>query len=139
MTTARALTLAMAAVAGVATVVGFAPFGIAHLPLLTLSLLFALWNGASSRRAAAETGFAFGLGLFGAGVSWVYIALETFGGMPTAIAVIATLLFVAYLALWPALAGYATARLTAPRSFARLLAAAATWTLAEWLRGFVFT
>ena len=40
MTTARALALAMAAVAGVATVVGFAPFGVAHLPILTLSLLF---------------------------------------------------------------------------------------------------
>ena len=122
MTTARALALAMAAVAGVATVVGFAPFGVAHLPILTLSLLFALWNSASSPRAAAETGFAFGLGLFGAGVSWVYIALETFGGMPTAIAIIATAAMVAYLALWPAIAGYVAVRFTQERSVARIVA-----------------
>src|SRR2546425_50772 len=38
-----------------------------------------------------------------------------------------------------ALAGYAAARFTPRGSFARLLAAAATWTLAEWLRGFVLT
>src|SRR5439155_12630306 len=112
MTTARVLALAMAAAAGVATVVGFAPFGVAHLPILTLSLLFALWSGASSPRAAAETGFAFGLGLFGAGTSWVYIALESFGGMPAAIAIIATAAMVAYLALWPAIAGYVSVRFT---------------------------
>ena len=139
MTTARALALAMAAVAGVVTVSGFAPFGVAHLPILTLSLLFALWNGASSPRAAAETGFAFGLGLFGAGVSWIYIALETFGGMPPVIAAIAIAALVAYLALWPAIAGYVTVRFTLPQSIARMVAAAALWTLCEWLRGFLFT
>jgi apolipoprotein N-acyltransferase len=139
MTTARVLALAMAATAGVATVVGFAPFGVAHLPILTLSLLFALWSGSPSPRAAAETGFAFGLGLFGAGTSWVYIALETFGGMPAVIAIIATAAMVAYLALWPAIAGYLSVRFTSERSFARVVAAAALWTLCEWLRGFLFT
>jgi len=139
MTTARVLALAMATAAGVATVVGFAPFGVAHLPILTLSLLFALWSGASSPRAAAATGFAFGLGLFGAGTSWVYIALETFGGMPAAIAIIATAAMVAYLALWPAIAGYVSVRFTPERSVARMVAAAALWTLCEWLRGYLFT
>src|SRR5205814_3018733 len=139
MTTARVLALAMATAAGVATVVGFAPFGVAHLPILTLSLLFALWSGASSPRAAAATGFAFGLGLFGAGVSWVYIALETFGGMPSAIAIVATAAMVAYLALWPAIAGYLAVRFTSQRSVARIIAAAAMWTLCEWLRGFLFS
>src|SRR5437773_9945417 len=139
MTTARALRLAMPAVAGVATVVGFAPFGVAHLPILTLSLLFALWNGSRAPRGAAERGLAFGLGLFGAGVSWVYSALETFGGMPTAIAIIATAAMVSYLALWPAIAGYVAVRFTLERSVARIVAAAALWTLSEWLRGFLFT
>jgi len=139
MTTSRALALAMSATAGVVTVVGFAPFGFAHLPVLTLALLFAQWSAAASRRDAAELGFAFGLGLFGAGVSWVYIALETFGGMPKAIAMIATAGFVAYLALWPAIAGYVAVRFTARHSIARVVAAAALWTLCEWLRGSLFT
>ena len=37
-------------------------------------------------RLAAGFGFALGFGLFGAGVSWVYIALHTFGGMPLPLA-----------------------------------------------------
>ena len=139
MTFARAAALASAALAGVATVLGFAPFGVAGLPIVTLAFLFGQWQQAETPRSAAATGYAFGLGLFGAGVSWVYIALERFGGMPAAIAVVATLLFVAYLALWPALVGYASVRFTPARSIARALAAAALWTLAEWLRGFLFT
>ena len=70
-------------VLGAATVFGFAPFGFSALPVLTLSGLFALWRRAASPRAAAWLGFAFGLGLFGTGVSWLYIALAMFGEPPT--------------------------------------------------------
>jgi len=69
------------------------------------------------------------LGLFGAGTSWVYIALETFGGMPAVIAIIATAAMVAYLALWPAIAGYLTVRFTPKQSVARVVAAAADGTV----------
>ena len=138
MISARALALAAAALLGAATVFGFAPFGVAPLPVLTLAVLFALWQGATPRDAAA-LGFAFGAGLFGAGVTWVYIALETFGGMPTPIAVLGTAGFAAYLALWPALAGYGATRFTRRGTASRAVAAAAAWTLAEGLRGYVFT
>jgi len=134
----RALALAAAALAGAGTVAGFAPFGLPAVPVLTLSLLFAGWQRAAPR-AAAGLGFAFGLGLFAAGASWVYVALETFGGMPTAIAALGTAGFVAYLALWPALAGYVAVRLTRSDSVARALAAAGAFALGEWLRGYVFT
>ncbi len=139
MKTAGALPLAFALAAGAATVFGFAPFGLSALPVVTLALLFALWQAAASAGAAAATGFAFGLGLFGAGASWVYIALNTFGGMPAPLAAIATALFCAYLALYPALAGWLAAKWTAPGSWQRALAAAAAWTLAEWARSVVFT
>ena len=85
-------------------------------------------------RAASAIGFAFGLGLFGFGASWVYIALAQFGGMEGALAALATAGFCVYLALLPALAGWATARLAPVDSGARLLAAAACWTVSEWLR-----
>jgi len=130
--------LLFAAVAGAATVFAFAPFALTPLPLLTLGLLFLGWRDATPRQAA-WLGFAFGLGLFGAGVSWVSIALHTFGGMPAVLAAIGTLGFCAYLALWPALAGWLAARVTAPAGVARLAAAAGAWALAEWLRGFVLS
>jgi apolipoprotein N-acyltransferase len=139
MTFARGLSLASAALAGAATVLGFAPFAVTAVPIVTLAFLFAQWQRAATPRDAAQLGFAFGIGLFGAGVSWVYIALQTFGGMPTPIAIIATAGFVAYLSLWPALAGYVCVRFTPGPSVARVLAAASAWTLSEWLRGFVFT
>ncbi len=129
----------LALVAGAAMVFAFAPFHAPPVAIAALASLFWLWQRAPTPRVAALQGFCFGLGLFGAGVSWVFIALETFGGMPALVAVVATAGFVAYLALWPALAGYVVVRLTRPDSGERLLAAAAAWLLAEWLRGYVFT
>ena len=122
---------------GAATVLGFAPFGFSALPVLTLSLLFALWRRAASPRVAAWLGFAFGLGLFGTGVSWLYLALAMFGGMAGLLAALATALFCAYLALFPALAGWATARLAGIGAPERLAAAAAFWILTEWLRSWL--
>jgi apolipoprotein N-acyltransferase len=129
----------LALLAGALTVFAFAPFEVGALPLATLGALFWLWQRAPRPRDAAALGFCFGLGLFGTGVSWVSIALATFGGMPWPVALVATAGFVAYLALWPALAGWATARAAPEGTFARVVAAAAAWTLAEWLRGVVLT
>ncbi|MEP7183896.1 MAG: apolipoprotein N-acyltransferase, partial [Betaproteobacteria bacterium] len=137
--TVPALRIAFALAAGAATVFGFAPFGAAALPVVTLALLILLWADAPSPRAAAWLGFSFGLGLFGVGVPWVYIALNTFGGMPLPVAAVATAGFCAYLALFPAAAGWLATRWTAPRSWPRALSAAAAWTLAEWARSFVLT
>jgi apolipoprotein N-acyltransferase len=139
MTLARALPLLLAATAGACTVFAFAPFGVSGVALATLTVLFLQWHDADSPRTAALTGFAFGVGLFGAGASWLYIALETFGGMPPWLACIAIAVLVGYLALWPAAAGFLAGRLTAPGSFARVVIAAGAFTLTEWLRGYVFT
>jgi apolipoprotein N-acyltransferase len=126
---------------GAATVLGFAPFGLFPLPLLTLALLFRMWRAAPTPRTAAWLGFAWGLGFFLAGVSWVYVSLHDVGGMIAPLAAFATLLFCAYLALFPALAGYvfrrvASAEFSAPRA---ALIVAGLWTLAEWLRGTLLT
>ena len=69
-------------------------------------------SGGDAARRRRSIGFAFGLGLFGVGISWISIALETFGGMPRAGRRSRHAGFVAYLALCPALAGWAVARLT---------------------------
>ena len=133
------LACSLAAAAGALSVLGYAPFGLPALPIIALSVLFALWHRAATPRAAAVMGFAFGLGVFGAGVSWLFIALSGFGEMPPVLAGIATLGVVAYLALWPALAGWVSARVTPPETVLRLIACAGAWTATEWLRGYVFT
>jgi apolipoprotein N-acyltransferase len=135
----RALPVVAALLLGVATVFGFAPFGFSELTVLTPAALFLFWRAASSPRVAGWIGCAFGVGLFGAGASWVYIALALFGGMQGVLAGLATVAFCAYLALFPALAGWATARLVPRQSNFRFVAAASCWTLAEWLRSWVLS
>jgi apolipoprotein N-acyltransferase len=118
---------------GIASVFGFAPFGAWGVSALALAGLFALWQHAATPRAAAWLGYAFGLGLFVGGTSWTYVALSTFGGMAPVLAAIGTASFCAYLALFPALAGWIAVRLAPPDSPARLAIATAAWPLTEWL------
>ena len=96
------------------------------LPVVTLGLARpALAGRGVSARAPRRSGFAFGLGLFGAGASWVYIALNTFGGMPLPLAAIGTAGFCAFLALYPAAVGWLAVKWTRAGSWPRALAAAA--------------
>jgi apolipoprotein N-acyltransferase len=134
-----AKTPALAALAGAATVPGFAPFYWFPLPVITLALLIVLWQRAAGRREAALIGFAFGLGYFLAGVSWVYVSLHDFGAMPALLAGIVTVLFCVVLALYPAATGWIYHALGPRSAPVSLLALPALWTLAEWLRGWLFT
>ena len=153
----------LAAIVGAASVAGFAPFELFPVPILALALLFRFWRQAPSPRGAAWLGFCYGLGFFLAGVSWVYVSLHDVGGMAAPVAIVATLLFCAYLALFPALAGYISRRMQCAQSLpsseggaggggtdSRRLASAdfywrnvflfaGTWMLMEWLRGWLFT
>jgi len=118
---------------------GFAPFNLFLLPVLTLAGLFRLWEAAPSKRQAALAGFLFGLGFFGAGVSWVYVSLHDFGGMDASVAVTATALFCAFLALFPAFSGFALGLFRSGRAAKFALAAPALWLLTEWVRGWILT
>lgn len=130
--------LLVAAALGGLAVSGYAPLSAYPLPILTLAALFWLARRASPGRAFA-LGWSYGLGLFLAGVSWVYVSLAEYGGMPAPIAALATLLFCAFIALFPALALGLAARLARP-DWRRLgLALPAAWMLLEWLRGWLFT
>ena len=129
----------LALLAGLCCVAGFAPFGIFPLPILALTVLFVLWQRAQTRRSAASLGFAFGLGLFCAGVGWIYVALHDYGEMPVWLAAPAMLLFAAFLSLFTALAGYIQSRFAGSVHLRLLLAMPAAWVLIEWLRGMIFT
>ncbi|HSC24546.1 MAG TPA: apolipoprotein N-acyltransferase [Casimicrobiaceae bacterium] len=136
---AGALAFVLATAAGAASVFAFAPFRFPNLVFITFAALAFLWLHAASPRAAARQGFAFGLGLFGAGSSWLTVALVNFGGMDAWLAGLAIAILTAYLALWPALAGYVAIRFTAQGSWPRMLAAAGAFTLTEWIRSYLFT
>jgi apolipoprotein N-acyltransferase len=119
-------------------VLAFAPVGAFPLLLVAFAVLAALWSDAAPRRSF-WIGWAFGLGLFGAGVSWIYVSLSRFGGMPPVLAVIATAGFCAFLALFPAAAGWLQARIPASPALRAALLVPAAWTLFEWLRSWILT
>ncbi|MGQ0752515.1 MAG: apolipoprotein N-acyltransferase [Betaproteobacteria bacterium] len=125
-------------VLGGATVLGFAPFYLFFIPVLTLAALLAMFDGERPGNAAV-LGFAWGLGFFMFGVSWVYVSLHDFGAMPAPLAALATLLFCAFLALFPAVAGYVYAKVALGPAAKLVLLFPATWTLLEWTRGWLFT
>jgi apolipoprotein N-acyltransferase len=145
-TTLTARDAAVSLVAGAATTLSFAPLHWWPVPFFTLAVLYLLSQGKRTTHAAV-LGFLFGLGWFASGVSWVYVSMHDVGGMPMWLAALATLLFSAYLALYPALATACTAALssrTAMLEHTRLawptwLVFPAAWCVSEWLRGTVFT
>ena len=93
----------------------------------------------ASPRRAAWLGFSFGLGLYVAGASWVYVSMNQFGGMWGPIAAVCTLGFCAFLALFPAMAGWLQARIPAGDALRATLVIPAAWLLFEWMLSWIFT
>ena len=130
---------ALALAAGAASLLGFSPTDLFWVWLAAATVLVHLWVSADSPRAAAWSGFWFGLGLFGSGVSWVYVSITQFGGMAAPLAILATLGFCAYLALFPALAGWLQARWRTTEAIRACIVIPAVWTFTDWLRGWLLT
>jgi len=110
------------------------------VPFLLVAFTGLLWLIDASRngRAAGWIGWWFGFGYFVVGLYWIGISMlidpARFGWMiPFAVGGLS-----AVEALFPALAALVTWRLAAP-GLGRVLMLAASWTLAEWLRGIAFS
>ncbi len=132
--------LLLAFAAGTVTVTGFAPFGLGVVPVFSLALLFYLWRHPARNGLNSWTGYAFGLGLMGFGVFWIRVSIAQFGGVPMALAVSVTLLFILFMASYYALAGWLSQRLRGGSDGVWLvLVLPALWGLSEWLRGWLFT
>jgi apolipoprotein N-acyltransferase len=125
---------------GVLLPLAFAPIGFSPLAFITPAILFWLWLDSTPKRAFI-TGYLFGLGFFGAGISWVVVSFYRFGGMGLVLSVAAMLLFVLFLALFPAFLGWLSRRYLSQlnRSFYLLLLLPAAWVLVEWVRGWILT
>ena len=136
-TLARGLGLPL--VAGAACVFGFAPFYAWPVPIAMLAILFHLVATSGTALRAGLTAFAFGLGYFLAGVSWIYVSLHVYGAMPAPLAAIATFLVCAYCALFPAATGWIALRWGGERAGPQLALAAAAWVVLEWLRSWLFS
>ena len=121
------------------TALAFAPFKLHFIPFATLAVLFVVWRGNNGKQAF-RNGFLFGLGLFGVGVSWLHVSIHLFAGVNLAGAWALAFLLAAYLALFPALAGWLGGLRPARSERGHFLALMpALWALSEWARAQLFT
>jgi apolipoprotein N-acyltransferase len=130
----------LALVAGALTPLALAPYSIWPLAVLSIALLY-LGLRQLTPKQAAWRGWYYGLGLFAAGTSWVYVSIHDYGAASPPLAAILTLGFVAGLGLFLALPSWLWARFLrrpqAPLSDA--LAFAALWFAQEAFRGWFLT
>lgn len=112
----------------------FAPF---HLwPITFLAVAAGVYQLTRSARPFT-TGWLFGLGWFGAGISWVHVSIADFGGLPIIASLGLMLLLSSYLALFPGLAFYLTKRYFKLAYWPWALPF--LWFFAEWLRSWLLT
>ncbi len=135
----RAARYLIAATIGVVGVGCFAPFGLFWLAPLVWLGLFVLLREADNPRQGLLTGLAFGMGFFLTGVSWVYVSLSVFGGMPWWMAGPAAFLFCTVMALFPMAAGYVFKRWQPAAFWRQALLFAALIAAVDWLKGWIFT
>ena len=133
----------IAFLAGASSTLALPPTDVWPVPFITFPILVWLVDGTAGGRfggalAAAVVGWWFGFGYFLAGLYWVghafLVDAKTFGWL-LPFAVIA---LPAAMAIYTAL-GLALARLIWTRGATRVLALAVALTLAEWLRGHLFS
>jgi apolipoprotein N-acyltransferase len=133
----------IALVAGALSSLAMEPFNAWPVLFFTFPVAVFLIDGAGAGRAqgipaAALTGFWFGLGYFVPGLYWIgnafLVEADTFGWLLP----FAVLGLPAYLALFTAF-GFALSRLVWTKGGSRVIALAASLTIAEWLRGQVLT
>jgi apolipoprotein N-acyltransferase len=132
----------IAILAGAASTLALPPTNIWPLPFITFPILVWLVDGSRGRLggvlAAAGAGWWFGFGYFLAGLYWLghafLVDAKTFGWLlPFAVTALP-----AAMAIYTAL-GLALARAIWTRGAIRILALAVALTLAEWLRGHLFS
>ncbi len=147
----RYIRLLLVFLAGLSNVLAFAPWNLWPVSLLSPFVLLLVVRASKfdkvplnkrdrrrrRSRRAATAGFIYGLGWFGAGISWVHVSIASFGGLPLAASLTLIGLLVVYLSLFPTLATYLLARFF--RQDQWLFAFPALWFTVEWLRSWLLT
>lgn len=138
------LKLFLALLLGATLPCAFAPLSWYPLAVIIPAGLFLLWQSTSPRQAF-WIGLVFGIGVFGVGVSWVFVAIHVYGESSIPVAVILTALFVLILALVIAIQGWFSSYISRaiPEQqrdlFTLMWILPTIWLLFEWLRSWIFT
>lgn len=132
------LVLLIAPLAGALITASLAPLNWWPLGILSCSLLAWLLSTCNSKQAFWR-GWLYGLGLFGSGVSWVYVSIHVHGHANIFLAGLLTAIFCGGLALVSALFSWSYVRFVRPLPGGMLMGFPVLWVLFEWLRSWLLT
>jgi apolipoprotein N-acyltransferase len=121
---------------------GLLPFALSPFDIWPLAFLsIALWFYTLHMRVlpAWLSGWLYGVGKYGVGVSWIYGSIHEFGGETVLVAGLLVALFVAAMALFTMVQSVAFQMARGTTLLADSLSFIATWVLGEWLLTWLFT
>lgn len=128
----------LAFIAGTTNALSFLPYNLHLVPFLTVAIISLLVLYSKSLHQVTILGFLYGLGWFGIGISWIHISISNFGEMPLVFSLAVMLIFVGYLAIFPAITLYLAWRLTKDITYFPMLMVA-NWTLIEFIRSWLLS
>ncbi len=128
-----------AAIAGALLPLSLTPFQLWPLALVSLTL-FALfiWR-CQNGKDALLCAFSYAFGMYGIGVSWIFVSIYDFGGASLLLASALTGLFVIAMAVYFAVPYWLYGRYFSANPKLRLVGFPLVWSLSEWLRTWLFT
>tara|TARA_R110002110_G_scaffold415765_3_gene655307 strand:+ start:75529 stop:77007 length:1479 start_codon:yes stop_codon:yes gene_type:complete len=128
----------LAPLAGALITLSLAPFDIWPAGIISC-VLYAWLLCTCTVRQALWRGWLFGLGLFGSGVSWVYVSIHVYGHASVPLAIFLTAVFCAGLALLHGLFAVCYVRFVRSLPGGMLVGFPVLWVLFEWLRSWLLT
>ncbi|MFG0380909.1 apolipoprotein N-acyltransferase [Pseudomonas sp. zbq_18] len=130
----------LAIAGGASTTLALAPFNAWPLALLAIAIFYLGLRHLNPRQALLR-GWCYGLGLFLAGTSWIYVSIHDYGAASVPLAAFLTFAFCAGVALFFALPAWLWARWLRRNDapIADALAFAALWLAQEAFRGWFLT
>lgn len=124
-------------VAGALFPLSLAPFSYWPIAIITLAVLFSNLLQQSAKDAFKRSA-TFGLGMFGTGVSWVFVSMYVYGDISVFLALVGTFLFCFLNSMFFALP-FTLCAFIPKRNNLWLVALPAIWVLSEWYRSWLFT
>lgn len=134
----RKAALLIAPFAGALVTLSLAPFSLWPASILSVALLCWLMADGDAATVALR-GWLYGLGMFGSGVSWIYVSIHVHGNAGVALAIFLTGVFCAGLALLHAALGWCYARFVRGLPGGMLAGFPILWVFFEWLRSWLLT
>ena len=95
----------LAIIYGLLFPLGFAPFDLWPVTIISLALLLHLLNN-QGHKTTFLIGFCYGLGLWGLGISWIYVSIHYHGNQGIISSFLITFTFVMFLSLYIGLTTY---------------------------------